>query len=243
MALRLPVRALIRAAALLACACTSSPGDDGAILSEAGPAPGELSIPLVGRAPVVHGVVGADEWKGAASIALDQGATVRILHDGARVYLAVSGVPGSGFGCVMVGAAGGVRVLHASAKLGSAIYTPDKSGAFHPRSTTYTWKPADRMLREEGWMASTVKDGHQQEFALSFALLGLPDRPARIALGFWHRTGPDPAHLVVATPITWPAGLRDGVGNAELLAGFNPPGLRFDMASWLLPRPQPAPAR
>lgn len=242
MALRLPVGARLTAA-LLACACSSSAGDDGAILGGAGAAPGELSIPFSARAPVVDGVVGAEEWEGAATIAVDQGATVRILHDGARVLLAVSGVPGSGFGCVMVGAAGGVRVLHASARLGSAIYTPDKAGAFHPRETTYTWKPADRMLREEGWMASTVKDGHQQEFALTFALLGLPDRPARIALGFWHQRGPDPDHLVAAAPITWPAGLRDAVGDAELLAGFNPPGLRFDMASWLLPRPQPAPAR
>ncbi|HTE49529.1 MAG TPA: hypothetical protein VK698_01565 [Kofleriaceae bacterium] len=229
------------AAAVLACgACKSTPGDDSAILSEGGPVPGELSIPF-GRAPVVDGQVGDAEWSGAASIALDQGATLRVLHDGARVYLAISGAPGSGFGCVMVGGAGGVRVLHASAKLGSAIYAPDRDGSFHPLATTYTWKEPDRLLREEGWVASTMRDGRQQEFALSFAMLGLPDRPARVALGFFHQTGPDPAHLAPAAPITWPAGLQDGVGDAQLLAGFNPARLRFDMASWLTPRPQPAP--
>jgi len=206
-----------------------------------------IAVPR-GDPPVVDGVVGDAEWSAAVAIPLGRGATLRLVHDGARVYLGISGAPaapGQGFGCVMIAGADQVRVLHASYKLGSATYDRGADGAFHPRSTDYDWKDAATMLRDEGWMASLARagDGKQQEFAIGFARLGLPARPARIALGYFYVETPGAADLAGAAALVWPAGLRDAVGEVRLLAGFNPDALRFDTARWVILEPSHAPAR
>lgn len=205
-------------------------------------APG-LAIPF-GRAPVVDGQVSDAEWSGALAVALGGGATLRILHDGARVYLGIAGVPaapGAGFGCVMIAEPGQVRVLHASYKLGSAVYTPNGRGTYRPRSKTYDWRDAEALLRDEGWMASTARadGGREQEFALGFARLGLPHRPARIALGYFYQREPGATDLSTASALVWPAGLDDAVAEVELLAGLNPDGLRFETERWVTLRPEP----
>ncbi|HKE19946.1 MAG TPA: FG-GAP repeat protein [Kofleriaceae bacterium] len=135
-----------------------------------------IAVPR-GAAPAVDGVVGDAEWSAAVAIPLGRGAMLRLVHDGARVYLGISGAPaapGQGFGCVMIAGADRVRVLHASYKLGSAIYDRGADGAFHPRSTDYAWKDAATMLRDEGWMASLARAG---DGGIALAFLGADDLP------------------------------------------------------------------
>jgi hypothetical protein len=201
----------------------------------------ELAVPF-GAAPTVDGTVGEAEWAGAATIALERSVMLRFLHDGAQVYMAISGLmppTESAFACLFVAEPEHVRVLHASAKLGSAIYTVGADQRYQPRSKTYAWRPGDEMMRDEGWLATTVSAANhrQQEFALTFAALGLPDRARRIALGYFHV---DPS-VRPAQPgaLVWPVGLDDAVANIQLLGGFNPDDLSFDPSRWVVLRPQP----
>jgi hypothetical protein len=208
--------------------------------ASAGPAGPELAVPF-GAAPTVDGTVGEAEWARAATVALERGVMLRFLHDGERVYMAISGLapPESAFACLLIAEPEHIRVLHASAKLGSAIYTAGADQRYQPRSKTYAWRPGEELMRDEGWLATTVSEANrrQQEFALTFAALGLPDRARRIALGYFHV---DPAARP-AQPgaMVWPAGLDDAVANVQLLGGFNPDALSFEPSRWVVLRPQP----
>jgi hypothetical protein len=159
------------------------------------PAAPLLAVPR-GETPAIDGVVDHAEWAGAAVVTLGQGANLRVMHDGASVYLALSGldVPDAmAFACVFVADPDRVAVHHASAKLGSAAYTPDATGAYQPAAKTYEWRDPDAMLREEGWTASTVgPDRKQQELALAFARLGLPGEPRPIAHSATSTSRPTP---------------------------------------------------
>lgn len=136
-----------------------------------------VEVPHV-RAATVDGVIDEAEWRGAWRTTLSQGTEVRLMHDGRRLFVGLSKLPGAaGWACAFVAPAGRspVRVLHASAQLGSAIYdaagagaSSSGSGAWSPRSATYAWKVAERLVREEGWMAnvSAKGDAAAREFAI-----------------------------------------------------------------------------
>lgn len=138
-----------------------------------------VEVPHV-RAATVDGVIDEAEWRGAWRTTLSQGTEVRLMHDGRRLFVGLSKLPGTaGWACAFVAPAGRspVRVLHASAQLGSAIYdaagasvssSSGASGAWSPRSTTYEWKVAERLVREEGWMANVSANGDAtaREFAI-----------------------------------------------------------------------------
>jgi hypothetical protein len=130
-----------------------------------------------------------------------------------------------------------VSIFHASAKLGSARYEPNGSGAFRPQSKDYVWREPDVMLREEGWTATTVggEQALQQEYAITFERLGLPDAPRPIAFGYFV-SPPDAQDLAAAKVLVWPADLDDAVSNVELVAGFNPDDVRFTPARWMILR-------
>jgi len=193
-------------------------------------------------APAIDGQVDEREWSRAAAISLGRGVSLHIMHDGVRVYLATSGLDrsdGIGFGCLFIAEPDQIRVLHASAKLGSAIYTRAAGGTFRPRSRTYDWRRAELLLREEGWMASTMRmeGSREQEFALTFERLGLPESPRPVAFGYFFQK-PDATDLSTASALVWPSGLNDAVAEVELLAGYNPDGLRFEPNRWVFLQPQ-----
>jgi hypothetical protein len=196
------------------------------------PASGAITVPA-GAAPTIDGRVDDAEWATASRIALG-GNELRIVHDRASVYLAISRPTSAGmaFGCVFVAEPDRVVIHHASAQLGTAIYSLT-GGVYAPASKTYDWRDAATMLREEGWQASTVgSDTLHQEFALTFERLGLPSSsPPRIALGYVV-IPPDAADMSTASTVTWPAGLTDGVADPQVLGGFNPDGVGFTPATW-----------
>jgi len=225
------------AALATCCACASSAAPSVAPAATGAP---ELAVPF-GAAPVIDGKLDATEWSRAVAIALEGGVRVRVMHDGARVYLGVSGPQAElGFACVVVAEPDQIRVLHASYKLGSAIYTAGTDGRYHPRAATYDWRAADVLWRDEGWMGTTIGDDkpREQELVLSFAALGLPDHPRRIALGYFY-IHPGKRDVLWPGVRLWPPGLEDAVANVELLAGENPDDLRFDPSRWIALRPQP----
>lgn len=200
----------------------------------------ELAVPFA-EAPVIDGVLDDAVWSQARIVELARGVTLRFVHDGAKVYVGVSGIPGSdgfGFTCVLIAEPDAIGLLHASAKLGSARYLPAAGGTFAPQSKTYDWQPSDTLLRDEGWMGTTVGElvPRQQEFALTFARLGLPAQPRPIAIGYFAMK-PGGTGLADAETVVWPTGLDDATANVELIAGFNPDGLRFAPDRWVVLRP------
>ena len=207
-------------------ACSHAPA------KPAAPAGPTFDVPFAANAPVVDGVIDAAEWAGAATTTVG-GLTLRFLHDRTQVYVAVEHPEPMGFTCVLLAKPSGVRVLHASAKLGSALYIATPSGAYDPMFKDYAWRDAAAMQREEHWRATTMKTGAPpaQEFAIDLAALG------PLAVSHFH-SKPDAQDLAEAKIIVWPAGLDDGAANVQLIAGFNPGGQRFDTQRWitLVPR-------
>ena len=163
------------------------------------------------KPPTIDGVVNASEWAGARVERVED-VTIRFRHDSERLYISIERPQPMGFACVLVAREGVVRVLHASAKLGSATYVDGK-----PASKDYVWRDAATMQREEGWHATTMKSPAMQEFAIDRDKLG------PIAISFY----------TPSRTIGWPAGLNDGAANLELVAGFNPDGLTFETAKWI----------
>lgn len=172
------------------------------------------------KPPVVDGVVGADEWAGARVERVED-VTLRFRSDARRLYIAVERAQPTAFTCVFIATPNGVRVLHASMKLGSATYVDGK-----PLAKDYAWKDAATMQREEGWHATTMKSPPVQEFAID------RDRLGPLAIGVFANP-PDAQDLAAARVVAWPPGLTDGVANVQLVAGFNPDGMTFDTAKWI----------
>jgi hypothetical protein len=224
---------------IAACGGTRAPAPAPAQPQPVAAKPAGFAVPFA-KAPVLDGKIDDGEWVGAAVVPLERGVTVRFVHDGARVYLGVTGVDpaiGSGYVCVFVAGPDAIWLLHASAKLGSAIYTAGQGGTYAPRSPTYDWREADVLMRDEGWAGTTVGQGAHQELAITFARLGLPDRPAPIAIAYL-QLPPNAKSLAGAQAIGWPAGVADATRNIELLAGANPTDQRFEPARWIVLAPQ-----
>jgi hypothetical protein len=155
------------------------------ILGATPPAPSTIAVPR-GRAPAIDGVVRPQEWKGAATRPMEGGGRVHFLHDGTDLFVGLSGLPGTGwgYGALLLGSSDSVLVLHASAKVGSALYTATgtpKARLWRPASESYEWKEGPRLYAEEGWMADVApSDGAKgREFRIARRTLG--DRRLAIA--------------------------------------------------------------
>jgi hypothetical protein len=201
------------------------------------PAAAAIAVPE-GVAPQLDGVVARDEWATAHQIEIGAGARLHLMHDDKSLYLAVSGVPAHGFGlaCVFLSEGKLVHVLHASAKLGSAVYAPAGDG-FDPRAKEYAWKQPDALMREEHWVGSVTgtRDGSSQEFAIALDRLALGPGTvsAPIAVGYLYRDGDtDKDDPRMSGLLTWPAGTGDAITDKDLLAGWNPPHVRFAPERW-----------
>lgn len=221
---------------LAACAAGGAPP----AAPEAGVAPGTM-VPF-GAAPQVDGKVTPDEWREAQRVEVGAGAHLYLMHDGAHVYLAVAQVPAHGFGlaCVFIAEADRVHVLHASAQLGSAVYVPSGGERFDPRSKQYAWKPPADILREEGWMASSVgkgSDGSAHEFRIALARLGLGPGATTtslpIAVGYSYlNSDTDRNDNQMSGLLTWPSRTGDAIAEVRLLGGWNPDQVRFAPERW-----------
>jgi hypothetical protein len=198
----------------------------------------ELAVPRTSGASV-DARLAPGEWDGAAVAMLSDGAELRAQHDGRFLYLALRAtMPGFPSVCVTDGDAGDVvHVLHASASLGHAVYrrdgaqwsvrTPFSFGLRTREDTPEARAERASFLREQGWVATTMYlgDGMQKEMQLPITFLG--GQP-RIAIAYMRDTptarGPS---------AFWPAGLRDGCGNPQLVRGFAVPHPRFEPARWV----------
>ena len=182
-------------------------------------------------APRLDGILGEADWGAGAQVALDAGGHARYLHDGARLYVAVQG-PVAGWSHVYLASGDTVRVLHASAALGSVRYVrsadgtwqTDEAFAYELRDTSLSPAAEEgraRYLAEHGWVASLSGMGEPgaQEYAIDLARLGPEPRIAIVQAGD------------AAAPTGWPV-LTDGTRDPVLVRGDAPTPLSFDLDAW-----------
>ena len=121
-----------------------------------------------------------------------------------------------------------IKVLHASAALGTAVYKHDVKRWKLVRGFEYRCRdPKDiaarrRFFAREGWLGDvSSRPIHQRVFRLGNRLIG---RGARVAI----------VHFVFPKGVkVQPASARDDTSNPEILRGETPKVLSFDPATWM----------
>ncbi|MEQ1891507.1 MAG: hypothetical protein ABL998_03100 [Planctomycetota bacterium] len=183
----------------------------------------------------LDGKLGEAEWQGALRQELTGGGELFLRHDGKLVYLGLRG-PKPGWTHVYLGGEDEVRVLHASAALGTATYQKDDLGAWQPTRAfpaRDAWKlrsaeltPQMKVAREEHliaerWVASNTSMGAREcEFVLDRRLFS---PSTRLALAYVSNP---------TAPSYWPARLADDCRKRELVTGTTPPDLAFAPETW-----------
>jgi hypothetical protein len=201
--------------------------------SAAGP---QLDVPR-GAPVVIDGKIDAAEWNGAATHGFADGSVIRLRHDGRHLFVGLTSTR-KGFPSVCTARGDVVRVLHASAALGSVTYDRSANG-WIARETEFAYGMRNPDLTEQargerldylsrhGWVGSTFRmgDGQVQELQISLDLLSTTPR---LALGYF-ATAEN-----AGTVIPWPGSLRpdDGCANEQLVRGQVPKQLRFEPTEW-----------
>lgn len=186
-----------------------------------------LSIPRA-AAPTIDGTINAAEWKSATRVALTNGGEAFLLHDGKFLYVAIRS-PQAGIGSLCIASKADVRILHASAALGTAIFRDDV------RTRDFTWTNRDtgtsekamterkRFLETEGWFAnSTPRATREREYQIR--MNGAKELPLTIA--FLSFEG-NQRQLHV-----WPPSLSDSCASTDLAAGHSDASHTFDTSQW-----------
>jgi hypothetical protein len=195
--------------------------------------PNRIEVPRTGRAPIVDGRIGADEWKGATHIALSDNQTeALLLSDGSYLYVGIRGLK-PGIGSVCVQGKTGVRVLHASAALGTAAFELEAgkwrmTRGFNWSNRDTSKSPAamaDRknMLTTSGWFANTSPTAiMQREYQVPIR----GKEQISLAVGYYTFT-PEMQKFGY-----WPANLEDDCADGELASGFTDREYSFDPSKW-----------
>lgn len=192
-----------------------------------------VSVPRVSDVPVIDGTMGPNEWRGATRIALsyNQGHAM-LLQDGNYLYVAIVGAK-PGIGSLCVRGKTGVRVLHASAALGTAAFELEKGKWTLTRGFTWTNRdtgdsPAamddrKKMLSTDGWFANTSRAA-MKEREYQIPIRG--QKEVALTLGFYAFT-PEEQRLY-----HWPIELEDDCADPELAGGATDREYTFDPSKW-----------
>jgi hypothetical protein len=121
-----------------------------------------------------------------------------------------------------------IKVLHASAALGTAVYERDGKRWKSVRGFEYSCRdPNDTAARQrffarEGWLSDvSSRPIHHRVFSLGNKLIG---QGARMAI----------VHFVFPKGVkVQPASTRDDTSNPEILRGQTPALMSFDPATWI----------
>jgi hypothetical protein len=121
-----------------------------------------------------------------------------------------------------------VKILHASAALGTAVYKRDGKRWKLVRGFEYRCRDPRyiaarrRFFAREGWLSDvSSRPIRQRVFSLGNKLIG---RGARVAI----------VHFVFPNGVkVQPASARDDTSNPEILRGETPALLSFDPATWM----------
>lgn len=197
-----------------------------------------VDIPHTPESPHIDGQMNAGEWVDAHIVTLPDSGKVMFARDLQHLY-AVIRFPKRGIGSLCVRKNDRVRILHASAALGTATYTQngdvwqlEESFRFEQQegdsSGSAKQKRAD-FLAHHGWVASTVSmDGDETATFLEYKIrldLFDADRPMLGVAGMLLESN--------QKLILLPENLDDGCHSPELIRGLPPKQLEFNSSEWL----------
>lgn len=175
--------------------------------------------------PEIDGILSQDEWNGAVTFEMSDGAQIALMEAAGTLYVAVAGTE-VGAVNVVIGNSEFVWILHSSAALGSALY---ESGADQwELSHGYSWCCRDRndvsarleLLAEERWQANIGWTGDPGVVEYE---IGMPWQGSSIAVSSIRDE---------ADKGFWPADLSEEA-RSQLL-GRPPQTTLFNMTEWLV---------
>ena len=183
-----------------------------------------LDVPRA-TTPTIDGTIGADEYTSARRVPLTNGGEAFLQHDGRNLYLAIR-APRNGILSLCTPSGDDVRVLHASAALGSTTFR--KGRATHDfvwtNRNTADVAARDKFLAAEHWFASASPRG-SEERELQLAMDGRKTIPLTIAFLSFAPDEEQRMHL-------WPSSLEDGCASLELASGDTARPYSFAPATW-----------
>jgi hypothetical protein len=192
-----------------------------------------IGVPRVSDAPVIDGKVSQKEWRAASRVVLgsNQGHAL-LMHDGNYLYIGLVGSR-AGIGSVCMRGKTGVRVLHASAALGTAAFEQENKKWRLTRGFTWTNRdtgdsPAaleerKKMLSTDGWFANTsAAAAPEREYQVP--IRGHKEVP--IVIGFMSFT-PEQEKFFY-----WPGSVEDDCAEAQLARGFTDREYTFNPDDW-----------
>jgi hypothetical protein len=172
-------------------------------------APAILSVPG-GEPPTIDGTLSPGEWDGAAMDSFADGSELFLMYADGYLYLGIRSVtPEMIAGNVFVDGGEEIRILHASAALGTALYAPGVGG--WAQAQAFTWRcrqtgngeaaraERDAFLGEEDWVAANSRTGTPAELEYQIAVT---EETIRLAANILRSSDPE-----AKTP--WPADLDD----------------------------------
>ena len=186
-------------------------------------AQGEVVVVPGSAPPAIDGDLTGGEWDEAATFTMSDGAPIRLMHDDGTLYLSIEGTELGSVNVVMA-LQDGIWILHSSAALGSALYTPDVDQ--WELAHGFSWCCRDgsdtggrlALLEEEGWQANIGFTGNPGTVEYEIAM---PWAGAMVAVSSI-RSDEDTGF--------WPADLSN---EARLqLIGVPPQSRAFDTAEW-----------
>lgn len=200
------------------------------------PAQLDLRVPRA-SAPAIDGRLDDAEWAASFREQTRGGLQVRLQQDATSLFIGVTS-PGSGFVSVCLASGERVRILHASAALGSVNYKRGDAGDWEAAEINFAYGMRNTALdatavserraylAKHGWVASTARmgGGHVQE--VQVALRGVTPG-TRLALAYYLTSG-------AGSVLYWPEAMAptDGCTDLQLVRGTVPTRLRFDPGRW-----------
>ncbi len=197
------------------------------------PSPHRIGAPRVTVAPVIDGEINAREWQGAVRVQLSGNlGNALLMHDDNYLYVGIEGAK-AGSGSICVRGKTGVRVLHASAALGTAAFEPEQGKWRLTRGFTWTNRGSDdkavalaerkKFLSTDGWFANT-QYAVTTEREYQIPIRGLKEVP--MTIGFFTFTRREKKFNYLAPT------LEDDCADAELAGGFTDREYTFDPDQW-----------
>ena len=181
-------------------------------------------------APTIDGNVTEQEWTGAQRAKLEGGGELRLMAQGKFLFIAIRG-PRPGLASVCVAQGKTVRILHASAAIGDAIF--ERWGDMWMKRKEFEWTLRDsprspepsqevkaEWLGKSGWLANASAAGSPvREFKI------LSKDVEWIGMTFLATENP----MAVAY---WPSTMHDDCRSLKIPQGYLPDTARFDPSSW-----------
>lgn len=202
------------------------------LLTLAGTGYGETSPTPVpsGEPPTLDGTLEPEEWEGATIVRLDPVGEAFLRRDEEALYVGLR-VGGKCIASLALMQDDELRVLHASASIATAEYV--RSGEVWNATRKFQWRcrqgiadpDCERFLAEEGWLATTTRDGRDGETEYRIERRLLDGASLRIAIVVC-RLQPMPL-----TACAWPDTVRDDTRNQELIMGKTP-DLELEPGTW-----------